>query len=108
MGKYYGKIGYVIPKQTARGVYQDVDPVERFYYGDVLKASTSWDGTSHLNDDLKINVKISILTDEFADRYFSTIKYCEFMGVLWKVIAIEPARPRLVLTLGGEYNGKQT
>ena len=107
MARFYGKVGYVIPKETARGVWQDSDPIEYYYRGDILKKSTQWIGADTLNDDLKISARISIVADQFAIDHFSHIKYCELMGVKWKVIEVEPLRPRLVLTLGGEYNGQQ-
>ena len=107
MGKYYGKVGYVIPKKSAPGVYQDCDPEERYYYGDILEDYSRWIEGQQLNDNLKIRTKISIIADPFAIDHFSKIKYCEHMGIRWKVTEIQPAYPRLVLTLGGEYNGEQ-
>lgn len=107
MGKYYGKVGYVLPVKTAPGVYQDTRPVERFYYGDVIEEYSRWVEGQKVNDDLKIRAKISIITDPFAIEHFSKIKYCEHMGIRWKVTEIQPVYPRLVLTLGGEYNGEQ-
>ena len=109
MGKYYGKIGYAIPVETAPGVWRtDVNIIEKSVIGDVLKGSSGWNGSSHLNDDMRINVRISVVSDAFLRQHFSHIKYCEWMGVKWKVTDIEPSRPRLILTLGGEYNGEQT
>lgn len=107
MGKYHGKIGYSIPVETAPGVIRtDVNIVERTVYGDVLKGGTRWIEGQQVNDDLKPNARISIVADPFAIQNFSRIKYCEWMGVKWKVTEIEALRPRLILTLGGEYNGE--
>lgn len=107
MGKYFGKVGYVIPTKTAPGVYESVEPIERFYYGDYLEDYQRWSDDQKVNDDLRIRTKISIIADPFATANFSKIKYCEHMGICWKVTEIQPAYPRLVLTLGGEYNGEQ-
>lgn len=107
MAKFYGKVGYAETTQTVPGVWTD-SITERMYFGDVLSGSTRWVNADGLNDDLKITTRISIMADAFANEHFSKIKYCEWMGTKWKVVEITPQRPRLLLTLGGEYNGEQT
>jgi len=108
MGKYYGKVGYVIPTKVVDGVYANVEPIVRPYYGDTIEETVRFaEDSKQLNDQLRIRVKISILADKFAYDHFSKIKFCEYMGVLWKVTDVAPGRPRIVLTLGGEYNGEQ-
>lgn len=106
MGKFYGKVGYVETVQAARGVYEGKVIEERYYYGDVLENAHRWQASEHLNDDSTISCRISILADSYAYENFSKIKYAEWMGIFWKVTSVEPSRPRLTLTLGGEYNGK--
>ena len=105
MARFCGKVGYVFPKETSKGVWVDSDPIEQTYRGETLNSSTRWVDASGLNDDLKISMRISIVADAFAIENFSKIKYCEYLGVKWKVTEVEPKRPRLILTLGGEYNG---
>lgn len=112
MGRYFGTVGYAIstermttdvpPQHT--GIFEDVI-VEKEYYGDATNLSSRWSSGDQVNDNLQINVNISILADAFAYQNFSRIKYVEYMGVKWKVEKITPERPRLILTLGGEYNG---
>lgn len=105
MAKWYGKVGYSVTKETAPGVWENED-TERNYYGDILQNTSRWMANSDsTNDNLLINNKISIVSDPFADQNFSHIKYCEFMGAKWEVTNVEPQRPRLILTLGGVYNG---
>lgn len=106
MAKFYGKVGYAETTKTAPGVWVD-QITEHTYFGDVLSGSTRWVNADGLNDDLKITTRISIMADAFANEHFSKIKYCEWMGTKWKVVEINPQRPRLILTLGGEYNGEQ-
>ena len=57
------------------------------------------------NDNLNINRQISIVADQFAYDNIGFIRYAEFMGSKWKVTSAEPQQPRIVLTLGGVYNG---
>ena len=106
MGRYYGRVGYSETVETTPGVWVD-KITERNDYGDVIQYRSKWKNGVDLNDDLKVSTIISVLADEYAYEHFSRLKYVEWMGVLWKVIDIAPKRPRLELTLGGEYNGEQ-
>ena len=105
MGKFYGKVGYVTTELARPGVWEDNLLDERYYFGDIIDDTRRWQSTENLNDNLSVTNRISIVADQFAYQNFSKIKYIEWLGVLWKVVSIEPKRPRLILTLGGEYNG---
>lgn len=106
MGKWCGNIGYADSVEIKPGVWDDVI-TERKYYGDVTRNSSRWSpSTDSTNDDLNINNQFSIIADPFADHNFHKMKYIEFMGAKWKITGIEVQRPRLILTIGGLYNGK--
>lgn len=107
MSKFYGKVGYVSTSETSPGVYEPTI-TERSYYGDRVRRVSRWDPNGQINDDININENIEILADEFAYENFQYIKYVVDMGAKWKVTSIEPNRPRLILSLGGLYNGEQT
>lgn len=106
MTKWFGKVGYSETVETAPGVWTPQDTVHE-YYGDVKRNSTRWAGNSEsTNDNLTVNTQISIVADPFAIEKFYSIKWIEFMGIKWKVTNVDPTQPpRLLLTLGGEYNG---
>lgn len=105
--KYFGKVGFVYTEETVPGVWEEVQ-TEKDYYGDVLRYSKSYQTTSEkVNDDVNFNNQISILTDPFAMNHFQDIKYLEWMGAYWKITSVEIQYPRLILTIGGVYNGKQ-
>lgn len=106
MAKFYGKIGYVETKETTPGVWMEA-VTEREYFGDVLdnnvRRNAAPDST---NDNLSINNKISIVADPYAMNHFHSLKYAEFMGAKWKISDVTVSDHRLILTLGGVYNGK--
>ncbi len=106
MAKFHGKIGYATSQETAPGVFTDAID-EREYYGDVIRQSKQWIASSQLNDNLTINNRISIVADDFAYDNFSGMKYVIWRGVYWRVSNIEIDRPRLILSLGGVYNGNK-
>lgn len=107
MAKFFGKVGYVIHKETTPDVWTD-EVTEVSYYGDVINLFQRVKSGDKVNDDISLNQKISIMADAFAYNNFSAIRYVEWMGVKWKVTEITPERPRILLTIGGEYNGEQT
>lgn len=105
MGKWFGVIGYANTVQKTPGVWTD-EITERKYAGEVIRNTSRWSPTSDsTNDDLNINNQISILSDPFAYQNFHSMKYVEFMGTKWKITNVEVQYPRLILTIGGEYNG---
>ena len=106
MGKFFGIVGYVESKETAVGVWSDVI-TERTYYGDVIRNTRRLESGEQLNDNVNVNNLISIVADGFANENFFAIRYIRWMGVAWKVSNVDVQRPRLVLTLGGVYNGQQ-
>ena len=105
MAKWFGKIGYSESEETSPGVWTQRDTVCE-YYGDVIRNSTRWStNTNSTNDDLTVNCQINIVADPFAINKFHSMKWIEFMGAKWKIVSVEPQHPRLILTLGGEWNG---
>lgn len=104
MNKFYGKIGYAITKETTPGVWIE-QIVERSYYGDVIRNIRRLQSSENLNDDINVSNEISIVADAFANQNFHSMRYVEYMGTKWKVSSIEVKYPRLILSIGGVYNG---
>ena len=105
MNKWFGKIGYVHEVQTAPSVWKQEETV-REYYGDIIRNTSRWStNQDSTNDDLTINNQISIVADPFAYQNFHSMKWIEFMDAKWKITSVEPKYPRLILTIGGVYNG---
>lgn len=104
MNKFYGKIGYSISEETVPGVWVE-RIVERSYYGDVIRNIRRLQSSENLNDDINVSNEISIVADAFANQNFHSMRYVEYMGTKWKVSSIEVKYPRLILSIGGVYNG---
>lgn len=105
MAKFYGVIGYAEPVETKPGVWTD-KITERNYFGDVLRDTSSWSTSSDsTNDNLNINNQISVVADPFAYQNVRFMKYVVFMGAKWKIKSVEIKHPRVILSIGGVYNG---
>lgn len=104
MGKWFGKIGYAFTEETRPGIWRETIS-ERSYYGELTRDTRRLASTSNLNDDINIANLISIVADPFARDHFHAMKYVEIYGARWKISNVEVQYPRLVLTVGGVYNG---
>ena len=104
MSKFFGKIGFATTEETTPGVWRE-NILEREYYGDVFKDTRRLSSSGNLNDDVNISNELSIVSDPYAYQNFHSMRYVEFMGSKWKVSNVEVRYPRLILTLGGLYNG---
>lgn len=106
--KYYGLIGFAEYQETTPGVWEEVISAHP-YYGDVLINIRRFEPSGEkLHDDLTINNRISIVADAYAFQNFHNMKYIEWQGAKWKIRTVTVERPRLILEVGGVYNGPQT
>lgn len=105
MARFHGVIGFADTIETAPGVWSE-SIVERTYFGDVLRITRTLEpDVDQVNDNIKVNNQFSIMTDTYADNHFFAIRYISWMGEKWKVTSAEVRRPRLIMTIGGLYNG---
>jgi hypothetical protein len=104
MAKFHGEIGYGETVETSPGVWTDTI-IERAYYGDILRNTRRILEGEYLNNDLSVGNSISIVADAYANEHFFAIRYIRWAGALWTVSDVEVQSPRLILRLGGVYNG---
>ena len=106
MTRFYGKVGYgeTVETSPGSGIWEDTI-VEYSYYGDVVRDTRNVSDADKINDDITIGNSISVVADAYAYEHFFKMRYIEWMGQLWKVSEVEVQRPRLLLRLGGVYNG---
>lgn len=102
--KFFGTVGYVETMELRPNIYEEVK-TERKYYGDVLRNVKRNENGQNLNDNINVNNLISIVADEYAYGHFFAIRYVIWQNSKWKVTNVEVSRPRLILTIGGVYNG---
>jgi hypothetical protein len=105
MAKFADVVGYASSNvETAPGVFEDVI-VEKIFYGDVVRNSRSLQvNGERVNFDVSVNNNIRILANETVLPIYA-IRYVRWAGKRWIVTSVEVQRPRLILELGGVYNG---
>lgn len=104
MAKFHGAIGYALDAETKPGVWEQV-VTEKVYRGDVVLNQQRWQSTEQVNDTHNIDNSISIVADPFAYANIGHMKYIVWMGEKWKIQSLSVVRPRIVLQIGGVYNG---
>ena len=104
MAKFYGNVGYVSTKEVEPGIW-DEQVKELPYYGDLVRNTSKYQTSGGVNDNITINNNISIVADPYAMENFQHMRYVIFMGTKWKIENVEVQYPRIILTVGGVYNG---
>ena len=85
MAKFYGNIGFIKTEEVEPGYWEN-KATERPYYGDITRNT-------------------SIVSDPYANENFQYMRYVDLRGTKWKITNAEVQYPRIILTLGGVYNG---
>lgn len=108
MAKWFGVIGFAESVvESTPGVWTEVI-TERAYPGDIKRIYRRLQTTDQLNDNISITNEISIVADPFANDHFHKMRYASFAGTNWRISNVDASqRPRINLTLGGEWNGEQ-
>lgn len=106
--KFSGKIGFWEKDvETKPGVFKG-KIIEKSYTGDVLSNFRRFQqAENQQNENLRLTNRLSIISDLYMQKNWSSIKYVHWNGVNWSVSSIDiSSYPRVILELGGVYNGK--
>lgn len=104
MAKFYGKIGFGESKQVSPGVWEDVI-IEKPYYGDVIRDTLEVEAHEKVLNDIRPGNSFNIVADGYAENNFFAMRYIQWAGALWTIRQVEVRRPRLIIRIGGVYNG---
>lgn len=104
MTRYSGLVGYGQQVEVEPGVW-DTEDKEVMMKGDLLRQNANIQD-SGINDKVSLNHRVSLIGDAYAFDNYYNMKWVTVNGFKWTVSAIELQRPRLIVTLGGIWNGK--
>ena len=112
MAKCYVEIGFAetVEKMTddehpiGTGVYEEII-TPRNYYADLTKNFRNTTSDNKVNSDILLNNTFSIIADPYASENYFAMRYIKFRGCKWKVSGIDAQYPRLIINVGGIYNG---
>ena len=107
--KWYGSIGFAVQAEVDPinhpSVYRNMI-VEKHYYGDVMQNARRYESAQSINDNLRVDAKISVIANPYLTDNLGNIAYITWLKSKWKVSTVSYEYPRITLTLGGIYNGK--
>ena len=104
MSKCSGVIGYALAGETRPGVWSE-DITEKQYYGDIVRDNRKIIDQSQINSNITINNNISVTSNKFMLTNMAYMRYVTFMGSKWSISSIDIKPPKLIITMGGLYNG---
>jgi hypothetical protein len=106
MARFAGIVGIATGNsvEVRPGVFQD-EIVEREYFGNVRRGARQANLEDRVNDEIVADATIEIVADSFVSDNIKAIRYVEWMGTRWRVPNVEPQGVRLLLRIGGVYNG---
>lgn len=106
MAKFSGVIGYALPVESTPGVWIE-SIVEKNYRGDVITDQRQIQTSDYLNDNIGIDNSISIIANAYAYDNVGIMKYVVWKNTAWKIQSFSINRPRIVIKIGGVYNGER-
>ena len=109
MSKWYGIVGYaeLVELEDRPGIWVE-DIIEREYFGDLIRNTRRLQTGDKVNDNINIANEISVVVDPYATEHFLAMRYVTFMNSKWKITDARVEYPRIILTVGGLYNGEET
>lgn len=104
MSKWYGKVGYAESVEVEPGDWEE-RIIEKSYYGEMYRNARLLQNSGGINDNINVANQISIVADPYAHNHIFAMRYVEFQNAKWKISHVEVQYPRLILTVGGLWNG---
>lgn len=104
MAKFAGLVCYGSQVEIAPGVW-DTDEKILMMKGDRIRQNANIRESDKVNGDIALGHRVSLIGDAYAFDNYYNIKWIEIDGRKWTVSSIEIQRPRLILDIGGLWNG---
>lgn len=104
MAKSSALVGYVSNVKDEHNKFIK-QVTERKVGGNILRSAARFQYGEAVNGSLRLSVRFSFIADRYSFEHYNNIVYVVLEGKKWVVNSIEPQRPRLILELGGVYNG---
>ena len=104
MAKSQIKIGFVTTVETSPGIW-DEQIQEKIYYADVTRRYVKQNYNTTINANVDISNTLSVVANPEILTNLQSIRYVSWMGQRWSIGSIEVNYPRLILGIGGIWNG---
>lgn len=105
MARFSGLVGFAHTVRTSPGVSSEKITEKGPYFGDLKRASRVMQQSVTVNAELSTTNTIEIVADDYLSENIFAIRFVEWAGVPWIVSEVTVQHPRLLLRLGGVYDG---
>ena|SRR6266404_3895919 len=106
--RFSGTVGFATSTEVTPGVWKDTI-TEKTYYGDVLRLARRLEKPPMVppltSAGLVLENSFSIVADADAYQNYTHMRYVKWEGAYWEITNVEVKRPRLILTIGGIWDG---
>lgn len=109
MAKCYVEIGFVETEEKIDGTIHtgvwEEKIVPKMYYAEIRRNYKVTASNDKVNSDILLNNTFSIIADPYANNNYFAMRYVKFNNVKWEIANVEVEYPRLIINVGGIYNG---
>jgi hypothetical protein len=106
--RFSGAVGSATSTEVRPGVWEDVI-TERTYFGNIIRNTRRLEAPSLVppvvQGTVALDNSFSIMSDPDAYENYLNFRYITWEGQRWEITSVEVKRPRLILTIGGLWNG---
>lgn len=103
MNRFYGTIGFCVNDEIEPGIWEDTVTTKK-YYIDIQKNFRKYSQGDTVTGSIQVSNTFSVIMDPYLNNNLQNIRFVEWMGSKWQIASIEVSSPRLIMTLGGQYN----
>ena len=108
MARFSGLVGFVkMGKNPDTDIWSE-ESIEKRLTGDYLRVSGSFAERPYETDDVGVDHRISLLTTKYLSDNLNYLRYIVVGDTPYKVSSYEIPRQRVMVSLGGVYNGDST
>lgn len=108
--RFSGTVGFATSVETSPGVWKDTI-TEKPYFGDVIRNTRHLEAPPMVppteNSNISLENSFSIVADAVALVNYRDMRYVKWENNYWRITNVEVRRPRLILTIGGVWNGNK-
>lgn len=104
MARYAGLVCYGKQVETEPGIWETEEKTLSMK-GDMIRQNADIINSNSVNDDISLGHRVSLVGDAYAFENYFNIKWIEIDRRKWKVSSIEIQRPRIIVDVGGLWNG---
>ena len=104
MSRFSGLLGFVRTELSDGGIYNEV-ATEIKVKGTFRKISSRVYSEQEVNASVRLANEISVIGNNVIFIHLNSLKYVVWKGTKWSVTTITLEPPRVIIVLGGVYNG---